>query len=166
MWFYFFKKWIKTEPHWGCLNDRNEFFKIVAKDNIAKEEQMLFSMNYSIFLTKGKTTRHSKKFAVRGRDDIHYENTGQQIPLRTILGTSLIVTDKAIRVKLNLLFAQFTVLGRGGGRETSQEFLCLQKVMICLALKRWEASDVHAVFIKFHLFLLKYQYNDLELGQC
>lgn len=30
--------------------------------------------------------------------------------------------DKAIRVKLNSLFAQFTVLGRGSGRQTSEEF--------------------------------------------
>lgn len=64
----------------------------------------------------------SKKFAVQGGNDTHNENTGQQIPLRTVLGTSVIVMDEAIRVKLNLLFAQFTVLGRGSGRETSEEF--------------------------------------------
>lgn len=35
-----------------------------------------------------------------------------------------------------------------------KRFFCPQKVMICLALKPWEASDVHAVLIKFHSFLL------------
>lgn len=67
-------------------------------------------------------------------------------------------------IKLNLLFAQFTVLGRGSDRETWEEHFCLQKVMICVALKHWEASAVHAVLIKFHSFLLKYQCNNLELG--
>lgn len=77
---------------------------------------------------------HSRKFAVRGGDDLHNENIGQQIPFKTILGTSLISMDKAIRVELNLLSEQFTVLeqahfchlyliilGRSSGMETSEE---------------------------------------------
>ena len=91
-------------------------------------------MNYSIFPAKEKATVHSTKVAVRGGDDLHNESIGQQIPFKTILGTSLIAMDKAIRVKLNLLFAQFTVLeqthfchlyliilGRGSGMEASEE---------------------------------------------
>lgn len=79
---------------------------------------------------------HSKKFAVQGGNDTHNENTGQQIPLRTVLGTSVIVMDEAIWVKLNLLFAQFTVLGEAVAGKHQKSFLCLQKVMICLALER------------------------------
>lgn len=67
-------------------------------------------MTYSIFLAKEKATMHSRKFAGRGEDDLRDENRGQQIPFKTILGTSLIAMDKAIQAKLNLLFAQFTVL--------------------------------------------------------
>lgn len=80
---------------------------------------MLFSMNYSIFPTKGKATRHSKSLLLE-REMISIMKTWGNKPTEDN-AWHLMVTDTAVGVKLNFLFAQLTVLGRGSGRETSEE---------------------------------------------
>lgn len=52
---------------------------------------------------------HSRKFAVPGGDDLHNENTVQEMSFKAVLGTSFIAMDKAIQIKVNILFIQITV---------------------------------------------------------
>lgn len=55
------------------------FFESVGRGHITKEQQMLFSVNYSVCSAKAKNMMHSRKFAVPGGDYLHNENIVQEM---------------------------------------------------------------------------------------